>query len=546
MNENIVNFRQLINIAERGNPDHIAYEFKENISKDSSPSIVKVKYCDFKDDIVALSTALLNLDLQGERIVLVGNNSYKWCVSYLAITTGNMIAVPLDRALPENEMENLIKRSGASAIIFEDKHKDVVEKILKQDSNNIKYAIAMNQPNDQDNIKSFDCLINQGRKLIANGDNTYDNIVIDNKKMSVMIFTSGTTNTPKAVMLSQYNICSNVVAFSHYAKVTSDDTLLSFLPIHHTFECTATFLFGLYSGAKVAFCDGLKYLQDNLKEYNVSVLFAVPLVLETMYKKIIKNINENKEPDAISKFKGNLRLVLCGSAPLNVDTIHGFNDLGIEFIQGYGLTEASPIISAETNDSKRPGSIGRVLDNLEIKIDNPDITGVGEITVKGPSVMIGYYNNPEETKKVLKNGWLSTGDYGYLDDDGFLYITGRKKDLIVLKNGKNVYPQELEALINKIPYVIESIVYPREESSRDTALCAEIVYSEDLIVDTLGDKSVLEYKNILWNEIKEINKSLPIYKHIKQISITTTPFAKTTTQKIKRYEVLKNLNLATS
>ncbi len=402
LNENVVNFRQLIDIAERGDPNHIVYEFKKNFSE-NLPEIVKIKYCDFKNDIVSLSTALLDLGLEGEKIVLVGNNSYKWCVSYLAITTGNMVVVPLDKLLPENELELLIKRSGATAIIFENKHREVIEKLLKQDSNIVKYAISIDIENDENEIKSFDCLLEKGKNLVSSGDNRYDNIVIDNKKMTAMIFTSGTTNTPKAVMLSQYNICSNVVSFSHYAKVTKDDTLLSFLPIHHTFECTATFLFGLYSGAKVAFCDGLKHLQNNLKEYNVSVLFAVPLVLETMYKKMQKDINENKETDLISKFKGNLRLVLCGSAPLNVDTIHGFNDLGIEFIQGYGLTEASPIVSAETYNMKKPGSIGLVLDNLDVKIENPDINGVGEITVKGPSVMIGYYNNKKETNKVLKN-----------------------------------------------------------------------------------------------------------------------------------------------
>lgn len=400
--ENILDFRQLLNIAERGNPNHIVYEFKKNLA-DDIPEIVKIKYCDFRNDIIAFSTALLNLGLEGEKIVLVGNNSYRWCISYLAITTGNMVVVPLDKALPANELENLVKRSGASAIIFENRHRDVIKKFLKQDSNIIKYAIEMEAENDEDGILSFDTLLNKGNALVQSGDNRYENIVIDNKKMTAMIFTSGTTNTPKGVMLSQYNICSNLVSLSHYVKLTSDDTLLSFLPIHHTFECTTTFLYGLYTGATVAFCDGLKHLQDNLKEYNISAFFAVPLVLETMYKKMLKDINENNGANLVDKFKGNLRLVLCGSAPLNVDTIHGFNNLGIEFIQGYGLTEASPIVSAETNDMKRPGSIGQVLDNLEVKIDNPDSMGIGEITVKGPSIMIGYYNNEEETKKVLKN-----------------------------------------------------------------------------------------------------------------------------------------------
>lgn len=541
--ESIENFRQLIDIAEKEYSNNIAYKFKKDLSK-KIPQIVDVKYNDFKNDIIALSTALLNYGLENEKIVLVGNNSYKWCLSYLAITTGNMVVVPLDRALPNNELENLIKRSGATAVIFENNHKEIIKTMLNRESNMIKYAFNMEAEKDESDIKSFDSLLEEGKKLISNGNKSYDNIIIDSKKMSAMIFTSGTTNTPKAVMLSQYNICSNIVALSHYVKVTPDDTFLSFLPIHHTFECTTTFLFSIYSGATVAFCDGLKHLQDNLKEYKVSILTAVPLVLESMYKKMLKDINENKEVNLVDKFKGNLRLVLCGSAPLNVDTIHGFNNLGIEFIQGYGLTEASPIVSAETYNKKKPGSIGLVFDNLDIKIDKPDNNGIGEITIKGPSVMLGYYNNEEETNKVLKNGWLSTGDYGYLDDEGFLYITGRKKDVIVLKNGKNIYPQELEALINKLPYIVESIVYPREENDRDTALCAGIVYSEELIVTALGKKSEAEYKNIIWNEIKQINKSLPIYKHIKQISITTQPFAKTTTQKIKRYEVLKKLKLS--
>lgn len=529
--EEIQNFKQLLQIAERGNPEHIVYKFKKDITS-KEPEYKEIKYKDFKEDIKKLSTALLNLELENKKVVLIGNNRYEWCLSYLAITTGNMIVVPLDRALPDNELEKLIKRSEATAVIFEDKHKELVEKIVKEEQ--VKIAINM------DEAKDFEGLVQKGEELLDKGDTKYDKIDIDSNKMSIMLFTSGTTDAPKAVMLSQNNICANVQSLSHYLKLYETDTLLSFLPIHHTFECTITFLFGLYWGTTVAFCDGLKYIQQNLKEYKISVFVAVPVVLENMYKKIQKAMEQNISLEAI--LGGHLRTILYGAAPMDKDTIIGYNHLGISSTQGYGLTETSPVIAAEADDRKRPGSVGLVLDNLEVEIEEPNQEGIGEILVKGPSVMLGYYNNEEETNKVLKDGWFKTGDYGYIDEDGFLFVTGRKKDVIVLRNGKNIYPQEIEKLINRIPYLMESLVYQRGQSKTDTMLCAKIVYDEALIKEALGEKSEEEYQKIIWEEIKEINKTLPIYKHIKKITITTTPFAKTTTQKVKRFEELKTVN----
>ncbi len=561
--EEIQNFKELIKVAQRGKEEHIVYRFKKN------KEYVEIKYNTFKQDIEAISTALLTLGLENKRIVLVGNNCYEWCVSYLAITTGNMVVVPIDRALPDNESELLIKRSGATAIIFENKHKELVKKLLKEKDNSIELAIEMDsaEENNSSEIKTFKKLLEEGKEQVQKGNDIYEKIEIDSNKMAIMLFTSGTTNEPKAVMLSQNNICSNIVSLSRYIKLYPTDTLLSFLPIHHTFECTITFLFGLYWGATVAFSDGLKYIDQNLKEYKISVFVAVPIVLEKMYKKIQKEIKDKGKTKLISNlskvsntllkckidvrkllfkqildaFGGNLRVVLYGSAPMNKDTIIGYTNLGIELIQGYGLTETSPVISAETDNKKRPGSVGLVLDNLEVKIENPNEEGIGEIVVKGPSIMLGYYQNKEETNKALKNGWFYTGDYGYLDEDKFLYVTGRKKDLIVLKNGKNVYPQELEFLINKIPYVIESIVYERNQSNTDTMLCAKIVYDKNIIKELLGEKTIQEYQDEIWKEIKEINKTLPIYKHIKKISITTEPLAKTTTQKLKRYQEIEKI-----
>ena len=383
--------------------------------------------------------------------------------------------------------------------------------------------------------------------------------------MSIMLFTSGTTSASKIVMLSQNNICSNVYSLQTHFKMLEEDTLLSFLPIHHTFESTITMIFGFYSGATVAFCDGLRYIQANLKEYEVSIFVAVPLVLETMHKKILKAIDDQGKTKLINimtkasntllkahidirkivfrkiidNFGGKLRIVLYGAAALDKDTIIGFNNFGINSIQGYGLTETSPVLASETETKHRPGSIGIPLDNVEIKIDDPDKEGVGEILAKGPNIMLGYYNDEKKTKEAFKDGWFRTGDYGYIDDDGFIFITGRKNDIIVLKNGKNVYPQELELLISKLPYVAENMVYSREENKTDTALVAKIVYNKEVMEKNYSDKKESDYEKIIWKDIKEINKNLPTYKYIKKIIVTDEPMVKTTTQKVKRYEEIK-------
>ncbi len=557
-------FKELIESTTELFPDNIAYKFKKDaLAKE--PEYVEIKYSQVKEDVKAVGTALLNMGLEEKKVAVIGKNRYEWCISYFAVTTSNMIIVPLDRALPENEIKSLLTRSEAEAVIFDESYKDLMLKIKEDKENKINTLICMDK--DETEILTIDKLIEDGKKLLENGDKKYQEIKIDNKKMSILLFTSGTTNEAKGVMLSQYNICSNINSIASWVKLYPTDTLLSFLPIHHTFECTITFLYGFYSGCTIAFCDGLKYIQKNLAEYKVSVFVAVPLVLETMYKKIQKAIDDKgktklintltKVSNALLKckidlrkvffkqildnFGGKLRIVLYGSAPMDRNTIIGYTNLGIPSIQGYGLTETSPVVTAETDKEKRPGSVGLPFDEFDIKIEEKDEDGVGEIAVKGPSVMMGYYKNDEETKKSMQDGWFKTGDFGYIDEDGFLFITGRKKDIIVLRNGKNVYPQEIEFLLNKVPYIMESMVYQREQSKTDTMLCAKIVYDKDIIEEQFGKLSEDDYKEEIWKQVKEINKQLPIYKHIKNITVTTTPLAKTTTQKVKRYEELKNV-----
>ena len=561
----VKNYRDMISYSTEHYADRVAYKYKKN-SNLKHVEYVEKTYAQVGKDIKAFATALLNKGLEQKKIVVIGNNRYEWCVSYLAVTSGNMIIVPMDKALPDNEIENLVTRSEAEVAIFDKKYLEVMKKLKKDTNVNLQMLICMDDIKDNETEK-FSELLQRGEELLKNGDEKYEKVEINPEKMSIMLFTSGTTNAPKAVMLSQKNICANLSDFASWVKLYPTDTLLSFLPIHHTFECTVTFLYGFYSGCTVAFCDGLKYIQKNLVEYKVSVFVAVPLVLETMYKKVQKAIRDQGKDKLINRmikisngllkckidlrkvifkqilnnFGGNIRLVLYGAAPMDKETIVGFNNFGIELVQGYGLTETSPVIAAESDKEKMPGAVGLALPSLNVKIDNPDENGEGEILVKGPSVMIGYYHNDEENKKAFVDGWFRTGDYGYITNDGFIYVTGRKKDIIVLRNGKNVYPQEIEFLINKLPYVTESLVYQREKDKTDTMLCAKIVYDKDIIKEKLGEKTEKEYKDCIWNEIKEINKQLPVFKHIKKITITTEPFIKTTTQKVKRYEELKRV-----
>ena len=562
--EEIGSYKEMLKRAETKFSSNIAYKYKKDYTQ-KEPEYIEKTYQETLNDIKALGTKLLDLNLKGKKAIIIGKNSYAWCVSYFAITTSGMIVAPLDVALPSNEIETLVKRSGAEVIIFDKKFADLAKQ-MKNGKTKLTTLICMQEIEDKE-ITTFNKMLEQGNNLIKEGNNEYEKVEVDPEKMSIMLFTSGTTNLPKIVMLSQKNICSDINGFAKFVRIYDTDTLLSFLPLHHTFESTVTFLYGFYSGATVAFCDGLRYIQKNLQEYKVSVFVAVPLVLETMYKKIQKAIEEQgktKLINALTKvsngllkvnidvrkklFKkvldnlgGNIRIMLYGAAPMSKETVIGYTNLGIEQIQGYGLTETSPVLSAETNKEKRPGSIGLPLPGLKVKIVDKNEEGIGEIVVKGPTVMLGYYENEEETKKAIKDGWFYTGDYGYLDEDGFLFITGRKKDIIVLQNGKNVYPQEIEFLINKFPGVIESLVYQRKKDTTDTMLCAKIIYDKEMLKQLKGEKTEEEYKEMFWEQIKEMNKGLPIYKKIKNITLSTEELAKTTTHKIKRYEELKKV-----
>lgn len=549
--------RDMLENTEKLYSDEVAFKMK------FKGTIAEIKYSKFIEDIKSLGSYLLNLNLKNRRIAIISNNRYEWCVAYLATATSDLIAVPLDRSLPENEFHSLIKRSEAEVLIYENKYEEFVQAEKNNSNSSIRTYINM----DVDLSKCYD----EGKVIYNRKNSPYKKVKIANDKMRFMLFTSGTTSTSKCVMLSHRNICSDIEEITKTLDIEKEDTMLSFLPIHHTFECTAGFLYPVSRGAKIAICEGLRHIADNLKEFETTAMICVPAVFEAMYKKVWKSIKDGKKETQVKaglqaskimlkvgidirktlfkqiheKFGDKLRFFVSGAAAINPEVVQGFNDFGIPLYQGYGLTETSPVIGTENATHKRKGSVGIPFKNIDIKIDKPDEEGIGEIIVKSPMVMLGYYEDEEATKEVLSHGWFKTGDLGRIDKDGYLYITGRKKDVIVLKNGKNVFPEELESLINNnIECLKESIVYGAKvdnNDENDIELRAKLVYDKDLVTAMYGDVNEEQLKDILWEKIKEVNKKVSTYKYIKNIIITDEPLIKTTTNKVKRFEEIKKI-----
>ena len=554
--------KEYINNAIKKYTNNNAFILKNKNGKNIS--YTNITYEMFGQDIKSLGTALIDLGLENKKIAIIGKNRYEWASAFVSILCGVGITVPLDKGLPEQEIISSIERANADAIIFEDEYSDCMKKIQNTNSN-VKEFICMNSDCNK-SFKTISDLISIGNKLLEKGDTRYENHKIDPDGVASIIFTSGTTSMSKAVLLSNRNIASNIYNINLAEKIYDTDVNMAFLPLHHTFGSTGLLLF-LADGVTNVFCDGLRHIQSNLKEYKVSVFVCVPLLLEAMYKKIYAEVEKQgktkilKFANSISHFLmklgidirrkvfkqildnlgGNLRFVISGASAIDKNVAKGFYDFGILAVQGYGLTETSPVLTAENEKCVKFGSVGLPLPEIEIKIDKPNEEGIGEIVAKGPNIMLGYYEMEEETNKVLKDGWFYTGDLGYLDKDGFLFITGRKKNVIVLKNGKNIYPEELELLISNLPYVAENMVFgtPKDD---DLVLSVKIVYNKEYILDKYGDISEENIKDMIWKDIKKINSGLPNYKHIKNLIVTDEPMIKTTTQKVKRFEEIKKID----
>lgn len=554
-NKEYNNMREIINDIAVTYADKNAF-----ILKNSDKTYREITFKEFAEDIRALGTGLLKQGFKGKKVAIIGKNRYEWAVSYYAVVNGLGIVVPLDKGLPEQEIENSLVLSGAEVIIFEEKNYEPIKKILEKKTTKLKTLICMDEIEGVQSVKS---VLEKGQKEIKKGNNKYSKLKIDNNKTNIIIFTSGTTSIAKAVELSHRNIASNINGLNKAEKIYDTDVNMAFLPFHHTLGCTGL-LFFMSNGAATVFCDGLRHIQTNLKEYKVTVFFCVPLIIEAMHKKIMNaieaqgKIKKVRFAQKLSKFLlkfgidirrklfkeiidnlgGAMRFVVSGAAAIDKQVALDFNSFGILTVQGYGLTETSPVLCAENEDILRTNSIGKPLYNVTMKIDKPNEEGIGEIIAKGPNVMKGYYNNKEATKEVLKKGWFHTGDLGKMDKDGYFYICGRKKNVIVLKNGKNIYPEELEILLCQLPYVSENIVFgiPKDD---DLMLSAKIVYNKDYVKETFGDISEDDLQETVWKDIKNINSTLANYKHIKHLILTDEPMIKTTTNKVKRADEIK-------
>ena len=559
------NLRELLRYSAREYAGDDAFIVKTKKGKEVSYE--HISFAAFYERVNQLGTALLLRGMEGKRIAIIGKNREEWVESYFAVLGGLGICVPLDKGLPYEELESSLARSYADVLIFDPAHKEQVETLKAAGTTKVSQYICMDE---MEGYLSIPQLRKEGESAGPADFEKYQNLPVDAKATSIILFTSGTTSMAKAVMLSHSNIVENVYAALLCEDIRCGDVSMAFLPYHHTFGSTGQIVM-LAAGVVTTYCDGLKYLQKNIVEYKVSVFFCVPLLIESIYKKIkltVKKEGLEKKVNfglkvsglllklgidvrrklfkqILDQLGGNIRFVISGASAIDPEAIEGFNRFGITAVQGYGMTEASPILAAENHWERRPGSIGKAIPGVELAIDYPDAEGVGELIARGPNIMAGYYENPEETEKTLAGGWLHTGDLAYVDKDGYVFICGRKKNVIVLKNGKNVYPEEIELLISNLPYVEENMVFgqPRHDDGdeKDLAICAKIVYKPDYMEETIGLSSVEEIESQIRRDIDAINQQLPTYKQIFRLVITDQPMIKTTTGKVKRYEEAKNL-----
>ena len=531
----------------------------------------EITYKEFKNDVVALGTALTKkYNLKDERIVIIGENTYHWYVSYMAAVCGAGIAVPVDKELPINELENVIKRARASVVIYSTKKKENIKKV-EDNLPFVKYFMQMNSDEKLNgrNI-GLNTVISEGNKILEKGDNSYLDIEIDPEEFKVLIFTSGTTSQAKGVMICNRNLAENVNAVNPYVYLDKNERFFSVLPLHHCYECSIGFLLPMSLGASIAICQGLKHIVDNMKETKPTAMLAVPLLIESLYKKINKSIEKGGKAGLVNSMihvtnalkavgidikrkvfaeiyenlGGNLKFIVSAAAPIDPKAGKWVQDIGINFLQGYGLTETSPIAALTPDYEPKLGSAGKALVCSELKIKDPNENGEGEVLIKSSTLMLGYYENEEATKEAIKDGWFNSGDIGYLDKDGFLFITGRSKNVIVTQNGKNIYPEEIELMLGKIPEIKECMVYGKEEEgNKELTITARVIPNYDEIKELHSEGLTEEQvRSIIWEEIKKVNRTLTSYKAIKCLEIKKDEFEKTTTMKIKRFAEIKKGN----
>ena len=566
----IDDMRSLVEEAAQNFPDSIAISYKD---KPSDKEVKKVTFSQWREDVRHLGTALVSNGLREQNIAIVGENTYGWCCSFFAVMGIGSVTVPVDKELPIEDINGIITTTGCKAVIYGKTAEEKIKAILADGGlASAEYIISIDPKNNIDaellgtkTLISVSELEEKGAELYKAGDNSYYDYKIDVNKLASIVFTSGTTGKGKGVMLSQANICLDMTLGMYNFDITRKT--LHVLPPHHTFGSTVNYVGHLSQGCEVYISSGLKHVSDEIREQQPTHLILVPAFLEVMNRKIWATASKTgkegllktmlKVSDCLRKvgidlrkklfssvleaFGGKLELVICGGAKLDEEIIRTFDSLGITILNGYGITECAPLISANRNKYRKPGSVGTPILACRVKIDNPDENGEGEICVKGPNVMLGYYNNPEATAEVFdKDGFFHTGDYGRLDEEGWIYITGRKKNLIILSNGKNVYPEEIEADLQKVEGVSEVVVYAGESRVQKDkiTIVAEIFPDADL----LKDKGISNMQEYFEEQVKILNAKMAPYKAVKRVKLRDEEFQKNTSRKITRFSIDKTID----
>jgi long-subunit acyl-CoA synthetase (AMP-forming) len=556
----VIDLKQMIESSVELYGNNIAFHVKDKVGGPYRG----ITYKEAKADMDALGTALISMGLKGKSIAVIGENRYEWATSYLAAVCGTGVVVPLDKELGASELEQLMTEAEVESVIYSSKYEPYFQEMKARGAAKLRFLINMDAEISDEERFSLSEIIAAGKVLIENGNREFLDARIERDAMSIILFTSGTTGIAKGVMLSHGNIVEDVMASPTLLRVVPEDVFFSVLPIHHTYECTCGFLEPLYRGASIAYCEGLKYIVKNLSEARPTIFLGVPLIFESLYKKIWQNAKKSGKAETLKKvikinritkkigidlapvffkqihalFGGRMKILICGGAAIDPDILQGIRDFGINAVQGYGLTETAPICALNPDKYPKNDSAGYPPPGFELKIHEPDPeTGVGEICARGGNVMLGYYKNPEATEDVLRGGWFHTGDLGYLDEDNYVHITGRIKNVIITKNGKNVYPEEIENYLGRIPYVEESLVWGKDsEETGETLIFASIRADYEEVKDALGESFTDEQvAALIWKEIDVLNKQLPFFKRIRKIDVRKEEFEKTTGKKIKRF-----------
>ena len=540
--------------------------FRVKVKPGKEPEYKDYTYADFMENVNALGASYYSRGFKGGRIAIIGRNQYYWVTAHMACLFGGIVSVPIDKELPPGEMEDSLIRAEVDAVVFDVKNKEQIDQIRANGRTRIREYICMND--HLEGCLNVEDLIVEGRTLSDEIKQEFIDFKPAPESMAILLFTSGTTSKSKAVMLSNRGIACNVADLLVFEVFDEHSTNICFLPFHHILGSTGL-LFALADGMRNVFSDGIRYIKQNLSEYGVTFFLGVPALIDKMYETVEKGVEKQGKTKTVERAKklarfllffgidirrklfkeiigqmgGQLKYIISGGAPLSARVSQGFTDLGIEIYQGYGLTETSPVLAAENKGHIRAGSIGRPLPAVKIEFMDKDEDGMGELCAKAPNVMLGYYNNEELTKDVIRDGWFHTGDLGYMDKDGYIFLTGRKKDMIVLKNGKKAFPEEIELLMNKIPGVADSFVFgePIDGDWTDLRIALQVQYSAKEIEEVYGVDTPDRIRDVLWEKIKEVNQTIPHYKRVTDLYLTEEPFIKTTSLKIKRKEQLKRV-----